>query len=366
MSDTTDRLVVFERGDAIEVPVGRIEAELAALWRHAAEPRQGQAPRPVTRACLWNLVIRVQGDAQFTHAKRVVDDLAQRIPARTIVMRAEPEGEDQIRAWVEANWRRPDAGHASGSDEITLCATGRAVERLPSLVRALLFSDAPTAMFWPGPLPAAEAVVRELLHQTDRLVVDTRKLVDEHGLIDLCALGAEDPSLQVTDLSWLGISPLRGMCAALFDPPRDPSRLQAIDRVRVTSNIQGTQARALLALGWLVSRLGWKAARRLPDQPSLRCWQATRRDGKSVLLELLTQPGGANHGVAGLELQAGDDVWSLTRDQAIHMRGPDFPARTQPARSHSDAELLASALGQRGRDHIFREALDAAAALVAR
>lgn len=365
MSDDTDRLEVFERGEAIEVPVGRIEAELAALWRHAAEPRAGQPPRPVTRACLWNLIIRVQGDAQFTHAKRVVDDLAQRIPARTIVMRAEPHGgADQIRAWVEANWRRPDAGHASGSDEITLFAAGRAVERLPSLVRALLYSDAPMAMFWPGALPAAEAVVRELLHQADRLVVDTRKLVDERGLGELCRLWAEDPELQVTDLSWLGISPLRGMCAALFDPPRDPGRLQAIDRVRVTSNIQGTQARALLALGWLASRLGWRAARRLPDQPALRRWQAARVDGKPVLLELWTQPGGANHGVAGLELQAGDDVWSLTRDQAIHVRGPDCPTRTQPARSHSDAELLASALGQRGRDQIFREALEAAAALV--
>ena len=149
---------MFERGDAIEVPVGRIEAELAALWRRAAEARPGQIPNAVTRACLWNLVVRVRGDAEFTHAKRVIDDLAQRIPARTIVMRIEPEEPDGLRAWVEANWRRREGGGpASGSDEVTLWASGNAIERVPSLVRALLYSDAPTAMFWAGALPPSRA-----------------------------------------------------------------------------------------------------------------------------------------------------------------------------------------------------------------
>ena len=81
-------------------------------------------------------------------------------------------------------------------------------------------------------------------------------------------------------------------------------------------------------------------------------------------LELATAASG-RHGVAALELSAGDDVWSLKRDECIYVRGPDLPPRAQPARSHSDAELLASALGQRGRDAVYREALGKAAALVA-
>jgi glucose-6-phosphate dehydrogenase assembly protein OpcA len=360
---TDVRLQEFARGDAIEVPVGRIESELAALWRRAAEVGQGALPKAVTRACLWNLVIRVHGEPQFVRAKRLVDDLAQRLPARTIVCRVEPDEPDGLRAWVEANWRREGAGVASGSDEVTLWAGGRQAERLPSLVRALLYSDAPTAIFWPSRLPNVMPV-RELMHQADRLVVDSRNLDDERGLGELCSLGEADPDLELSDLSWLGISPLRGMCAALFDPPRDPSQLQKIDRVRVISNIQGTQARGLLALGWMISRLGWSGVRRLPDAESTRRWQATRRDGKPLLLELQTRPGTTRHGVAGLELWAGSDVWSLARDTCIHVRGPDLPARAQPARSHSDAELLASALGARGRDHVYKEALAQAAALV--
>ncbi|HEX8952496.1 MAG TPA: glucose-6-phosphate dehydrogenase assembly protein OpcA [Polyangia bacterium] len=365
MADDTDRLQLFERGGAIEVPVERIEAELAALWRRAAEARPGQIPNAVTRACLWNLVVRVRGDVEFAHAKHVIDDLAQRIPARTIVMRIEPDQPDGLRAWVEANWRRREGGGpASGSDEVTLWAAGRSTERVPSLIRSLLYSDAPTAMFYASSLPPPGPVVAELLHQSDRLIVDTRQLDDERGLAELCAIGAREPQLQLADLSWIGISPLRGMCAALFDPPRDASVLGRLDRVRVVSNIMGTQARGLLALGWLQSRLGWREPKRLPDDKGTRRWQARRQDGQPVALELSTEPGGT-HGVAGLELHAGKDVWSLQRDTSIHVRGPDMPERSQPARSHSDAELLASALGSRGRDAVFRDALGAAATGVA-
>ena len=246
---------------------------------------------------------------------------------------------------------------------MTLWAAGHGVERVPSLVRSLLVSDAPTAMFYPGALPAGGPVARELVHQTDRLIVDTRKLVDERGLGELCALGRREEHLQLADLSWIGISPLRGMCAALFDPPRDPSVLGKLDRVRVVSNIQGTQARGLLALGWLLSRLGWSEPEKLAEDNGTRRWQARRQDGQMVALELATEPGG-DHGVAALELYAGKDVWSLERDASIHVRGPDLPPRSQPARSHSDAELLASALGSRGRDIMFRDALGCAAELV--
>jgi glucose-6-phosphate dehydrogenase assembly protein OpcA len=359
-----EKLAEFERGDAIEVQPERIEAELAQLWRRAAESKPGVAPKPVTRACLWNLIVRVEGEPQFTHIKRVIDDLSQRIPARAIVTRVE-DGPDSLRAFVEANWRRREGGRASGSDEVTLWATGGAKARLPSLVRALLFSDAPTAIFSPGTLVPFGEHTREYVHEADRLIVDTRKLTSEKGLIDLCAYGAADPELELSDLSWLGISPLRGMTTALFDPPRDPGVLFQLDRVRVTSNIvDGTQARGLLALGWLASRLGWTGLERASPSPSLRRWQARQRDGKPITLELATRPGAASHGVAGLELQAGDSVWSLERDANICVHGPDMPSRTQPARSHTDAELLASALGARGRDNIFKEALAQAAALV--
>jgi hypothetical protein len=365
MTDGGDRLATFEKGEAIEVPAARIEAELAALWRAAALGRPGEAPRPVTRACLWNLIVRVQGEANFTYAKKLIDDVSATIPARAIVMRPEPGAgptdEGGIRAWIEANWRRADGGRASGSDEVTLEATGRSVERLTSLVRALLIPDAPTAMLWVGPPPGEAAPVRGLVGDVDRLIVDTRKLPSEMGLADFDHITRAERELELVDLSWIGFSALRGLTAALFDPPHDPRPLDVLDRVRVVSGVQGTQSRALYTIGWLASRLGWEGPHRLEGSEPRR-WRAARRDGGTVTVELATELGRADHGVIALEMEAGDRKWTLTRDQkCIDVRGFRCPERLQPARSHSDAELLVTALGPRGRDPVFRDALAEAA-----
>src|SRR5262245_46577496 len=114
MSDADDRLIKFESGEAIEVPVERIEQELAELWRRAAEARTRPGERvasPVTRACLWNLIVRATGE-HFRAAKRLIDEVSESVPARVILLHSEtgavgPEAamvDRPIRAWVEANW----------------------------------------------------------------------------------------------------------------------------------------------------------------------------------------------------------------------------------------------------------------------
>ncbi|HEY7957292.1 MAG TPA: glucose-6-phosphate dehydrogenase assembly protein OpcA [Polyangia bacterium] len=369
--EPSSRLATFERGGAIEVPLGRIESELAALWRQAAEAkreREGEAPRPVTRACLWNLIVRVSGEDGFIAVKRLIDEISSQVPARAIVLHVEPaEPEQPIKAWVEANWHANGA-RASGSDEVTLLICGPMRDRLPALVRALVVSDAPTAMFWWGPPPDSSAPVRALLHDIDRLVVDSRKLDSERGLIEYARLTVTRPSMELVDSAWLGVRPLRGLCAGLFDPPRDPSLVERLTRVRVTSGVAGCQSRGLYTLGWLASRLGWRGLRRapaLPNEPGTRVWTATRRAGGTVTLELATELGRESHGVQSLDLFADGARFSLTREkECIDVIGPGLPPRHQPVRTHSDAELLVSALGPRGRDPIFRDALAEAARLV--
>jgi glucose-6-phosphate dehydrogenase assembly protein OpcA len=360
----SERQALFESGAAVEVAPARIEVELDALWRRAAEPRDGEKVGPVTRACLWNLIVRVGGE-EFRAAKRLVNEVVAQVPARAVVVRSEPKAdESSLKAWVEANWRK--SGHGLvGSDEVTLFATGDAAERVPSLVRSLMVPDAPTAMLWVGPPPAVDAPVRALLREVDRLIYDSRKLTGEEGLADFVRYGRELPDLECADLAWLGVRPLRGLCAALFDPPADPRRLERLDRVFVASGVRSVQTRALLTLGWLGARLGWQGYQRLADgEGGVRRWRAERRAGGEVIIELATRSDGPGHGVAALELEAEGARWTLTRDACIEVRGPGLPPRTQPARSHSDAELAISALGPRGRDPVYREALAHAARLV--
>jgi glucose-6-phosphate dehydrogenase assembly protein OpcA len=357
---TGDKLETFEKGGAIEVPVARIEPELAALWRDAAQ-KSGRK-HPITRACLWNLIVRVDTEPLFVEAKRLIDEISNQVPARVILLHTQANAPDApIRAWVEANWRHNGHG-LSGSDEVTLFAAGKTVERLPSLVRSLLVTDAPTAMLWWGPPPAENRPSRQLLSEIDRLIIDTRKLPNEQGLAEYQRIWDEQPELEIVDCAWLGVRPLRGLTAGLFDPPHDPRRLEALDRVRVVSGVSGCQSRALLCFGWLASRLGWKAERRVHGDADLRRWKAIRADGGEVTLELETRLGGPSHGVLSLDLEAGSDDlrerWSLVREQGrIEVHGPGHNPRVQPVRQHSDAELVVSALGPRGRDPIFKDAL---------
>jgi hypothetical protein len=366
--DGGDRVATFERGEALEVPLAKIENELAALWRQAAaRSASGPKRQPVTRACLWNLVLRVEGEDRFRATKRLIDELSDQVPARVILCRAEPTFADgPMRAWVEANWRRPEGGQSSGSDEVTLLAPGGAVSRLPSMVRALLSVDAPTAVLWlEGNELESGRTGDVLLGEVDRLILDSRQFADERTLVDLGRLAAAHPRLELVDLSWLGVRPLRGLCASLFDPPHDPRPLEALDRVRVTSGVAGTQSRSLLTLGWLSARLGWRNLRREAGASGLRRWRGVRRGGGEIVIELGTRTSGASHGVVGLELEAGGAVWTLERDRScIDVNAPGLPRRLQPVRSHSDVELVVSALGVRGRDPVYREALGQAALLV--
>jgi glucose-6-phosphate dehydrogenase assembly protein OpcA len=353
------RLDRFERGRAIEVAVDRIDAELQKLWQHAAERRGGQ-PQAITRACLWNLV--VFGEVP-TRTKMLIDEVASNIPARVILFRTEPGGNPILRAFVEANWRRaPDGQLLSGSDEVTLWATGAASEWLPALIRSLLVVDAPAALLCMDALPDPDSPGYRLLREADRFIIDSRSLSDEQRFSEVQALARSYPRLELADLAWLGLSSTLGLAASLFDPPRDPSLLHQLERVRVTSGVRGARARALLTLGWLAARLGWTEFRTVEDASRCR-WQARRRTGELVL-ELVNRPD-ANHGVIAIEFQIASQRFAIERDdRCIRTTDPMGRVRAQPVRTHSDAELVVAALGARGRDPVYRDALAKAAELV--
>jgi glucose-6-phosphate dehydrogenase assembly protein OpcA len=371
MTDADDRLSVFRSGAAIEVKVAQIEDELAALWRSAAEEEVKRRPNhPLTRACLWNLIVRVADEFAFESAKALVDEIAAHLPVRAIVIQPDtttPAGQEgSLRAWVEVNWHDDESRGLTGSDEVTLQAAGKAKERLPALVRSLLQPDASTALLWLGEFQPND-VMNQLIKEVDRVIVDSRKFRHEEGLVELHKLTAARAELDVADLAWLGISPLRGLTASLFDPPADPSELDRLSEVDVIAGVAGNQTRGLLMLGWLGSTLGWYSYRHESSPKDRRSWRAVRRDGEELKLRLSTRLGGPQHGVVELALAA--DVgraWRLRRDQHnIDVTGPSIVPRCQPVRSHRDADLIAAALGARGRDPVFRSALEHAARLIA-
>ncbi len=371
-SAADDELLHFVQGDKIEVNPDKIEAEISRLWRKAALDQKEGKTRVVTRACLWNLIVRTRGAEGLHYAKQLVDEIAPSVPVRVLLLHEDAGESDRVRAFIETNWMHPGGGVATGSDEITLIAGGRAAARLPSLARALLSSDAPTALLWLGPPPPSggqkdsdhEAA---LLGEIDRLIIDTRK-TSERDLIGFADLARRKPELEVVDLAWLGLHAWRSLLAQLFDPPFNPADLTTMQSVRVVTEVQGAQASGLALLGWLASRLGWKnfLVERATAEPgqTRRQLVAATGSGHAVHLQLDARSGPVPRGIASVALSGGARQWTLDRQEVgIVVGAPDLAPRFAPKRSRTDAELAIIALGPRGRDPVFREALSVAAGL---
>src|SRR5438105_11122652 len=170
------KLSEFESGRAIAVPLPQIERELATLWREAAQAARatGRA-QALTRACLWNLVVRVPGETALVRAKRIIDAISSSVPARVLVLETRSDAAaEPVRAWIEANWHRIEGGRIEiGSEEVTLRAAGETVDDLAPVVRALLVPDVPTAALWLGAAPDPRGNLdRELRAAADRLILD--------------------------------------------------------------------------------------------------------------------------------------------------------------------------------------------------
>jgi glucose-6-phosphate dehydrogenase assembly protein OpcA len=310
----TPTLERFTAGSAIGVDVEGIERELASLWRQSAT-----SSTAVTRACSWNLVV-LADDATLERVKAMADAMVVSVPSRTLIFHHRPHATGkELEAFVTANCRLlPGGGKLLCSEEITIESRGKGSDYLPSLTRALLVPDIPTAVLCAG-LPKETALLQELVKVADRLIIDSRHV--EH-LQSVERLG--NALLRVADLAWLRSAPWRLAAAAAFDPPVDASVLFKLQKVKVNRPAEQT-AEAKLLLGWLASRLSWGAA----------------QDGFALRQEGRVRLDTADAERFSLELEG-------ERHRVVV---------TAAALTASDDDLATAALGPRGADRGYQSAL---------
>ncbi len=315
---TSADLERFTGGAAIGVDVAGIERDLAALWRQAATGTQA-----VTRACSWNLVVHAEGDAALDKAKLLADALVAIVPSRTLVLHHRPNATGpEIEAFVTANCRlMPGGGKLLCSEEITVESRGKGSDYLPSLTRALLVPDIPTAVLCAG-LPRESALLQELLAAGDRLIIDS------HGAEQLQPIERLGKALpRVADLAWLRTAPWRLAVAAAFDAPVDGSMLFRLTRVKLQCQ-QGWSSEARLLLGWLGARLSWG---------TVEDGMVQRQQGR-VRLDTEFVEGPGMH--VEFEAEGGGKV--------------SVAAMAAPL---SDEALVTAALGPRGADRLYQASL---------
>lgn len=324
----------FSAGEEFAVNPDAIERELASIWRAAGQSSDGG--QPVTRACLWNVVVHVEerNDADGQLMLDMVAALPRHLAARALVLRTRDEAEAKasLESWISANCiLSGDGGKLVCSEEITLASRGDGDRHLPSLVRALMVPAIPTAGVFDG-VPADDEPTRKIVRQMDRLIVHADRSKLDRPLSRIRELASQCPGAAM-DVGWLAQASLRQEIAALFDPPRSPDAIHSIQRVVIRAP-EDRRWSARLLLAWIGNAVG---------RPIELIYE--QADQWNIRMDIPSESTAVE--VCGHNLHHLD-----VTDERGTVR--------QPKKRMAPAALVARALSSRGEDHAFLAALERA------
>jgi glucose-6-phosphate dehydrogenase assembly protein OpcA len=344
-------------GMAVAVDIGGIEKELASLWRtQSAEKSQA-----LTRACSWNFIVFANEEAAFKSAKGFADEMVRSVPTRSILVLNQPYATTgkPIEAFVSANCQiGAGGGKLLCTEEINIESRGKGAEHVPSLLRALVVPDVPTALWWAGAPPDNASAVRMLLSGVERLIVDTSNAGDG-SLTKLAHVGGLLDGVTLVDLNWLRTATLRTLLASLFEPPVGAAPLWDIARVHLAVSPTSMPA-AKLMLGWLISRLKWTVQERIPRGAGAS-WRMLSRDERPIGVDVEVLPKAVrSSGLDSLVIETSDGTrygFTATEGSLVRVDGPPGGPRAISAAEPPTEQLLVAALGARGRDRLYGVAL---------
>ncbi len=238
--------------EARPVDIDGIERELEGLLRSP----QAEGEPVVSRACMSNLMVFARGADQAAEVASEIAAIAEHHPSRVLLLVDEPGSDPGPHAWVSTLCHLGEGGRRICSEQVSIRAGGEALRRLPSIARPLLVGDLPTALWWAAamPPPLGGDLFFELAAMARRVIWDSAAWEQEaQGLA--CVgdwAGGVDPAIGLSDLAWVRLAPWRSMVAGLLGGSAAELRTVRIEH--------GPHAlpKALLFVGWLASRLGWR------------------------------------------------------------------------------------------------------------
>jgi glucose-6-phosphate dehydrogenase assembly protein OpcA len=240
--------------------------------------------------------------AWFGRAKRVLDGLAERHPARTIFLVPLPGRGSNIEVDASVRAFALNGGRELISEVIEIRLHGRASHHPASLVSPLLISDLPVFCRWRGSPDWGGTALEELVDVADRLVVDSSEW--GAGLPRAYTeLARRFDRVATSDIAWRRVLPWRAALADLYPGIRRARRL----------TVEGPRADALLLVGWLRARLRREIA--------LSRRHAETVEGVSVDGDRVEPPAGPR--------ASGSDLLSAELD--VHSRDPVYEAAVRAA-----------------------------------
>lgn len=336
---------------------GAIEGALRQLLRERHATVEAFVPARVL-----NLVVVLDREWRGEIVNRL-ERLGRYHPSRTIICAVE-RGRRSLDALVTVGSEEEPAGGelALGRERVVLELGEEDLPHLDTIVDPLVVTDLATLVWAPhGHRQGVDA----LLSLAQVVLLDS---LDEPSIESALARVRElAERCYVVDLAWLRSVPWRERIAATFDPPRWRSQLGAIKAVEVRHRPDSVAA-ALLVVGWLASRLGWRPAQLMRANGSLR--GRARGGREEVDVSLHSDPRQSVPGLAGITL-------STTSGMSISLdRGPGGLSAVRRTRDGREASwtVLGASRGEAGilgegirqallRDPTYAPALRCAAAM---
>jgi glucose-6-phosphate dehydrogenase assembly protein OpcA len=345
------------RWGAQETTPSEVAAALRALVvdAHAAQP-------DLALARALNLVCVVESESIGKIASRL-HGVGRYHGSRTVVCQVEP-GRSSLGATakVVTDYPSGELGPAVLREQVDL-AFGE-LRALPSIVGPLVVPDL-TTVVWS--LHRDRTALDALLDIAQVVLWDS---ADEPEVADALARAGElSERAYVVDLAWLRATPWRERAAALFAAPGRRGALDSMRVITVRHHAESVPA-AVLLVGWLGSRLGWRP-------------QALRRNGEGLAgsvtaaeesVEVRLEPTQQEvRGLAGVTVETGAGL-RLSFDRAAgglsvrqQARGGDERSWTMLGASRGERGILGEGIRQALlRDPTYLPALDFARELVRR
>jgi glucose-6-phosphate dehydrogenase assembly protein OpcA len=319
------------------------------------------------RASVLNLIVVTDEDSAQS-VTQSVSNIAGRYPSRAIVLISDPEEREtnldfQLAAFCSV---RGGGGAQVCAEQITIHAEGPPAEHLESLAGPLLISDLPVFLWYPGPFSPSSPEFAGMASLADRVIIDSSAAGDYACLREIAGLLEDPEAPAIGDLQWVMLSPWRALVAELFSPPERAEELGKIRKVEVLHTPAG-ECRALLFVGWLASKLGW----RTEDVARVEDGREVRFAGPSGEVVVELSPNSPDARFRRVRLYSDEYSFQVSRHRDLSdarttvMRGDDLLGELTVRLGGFDlGVLLGEELQYRGRDEVYERAVRTAVGIL--
>ena len=366
------------------IDAAKLERELNAMWAEMSAPEGDSGAAGVVRACVLNLVVYAEGAEERAEVDDLLSEVVERHPCRAIVLTAERgEDEPRLEAFVSTRCQLSSRGAKRiCGEQISIEAAGPSVDTAASAVAPLLVPDVPVFLWWKDIPHYEDKLFTRLTGMADRVVIDSASFDHPHEDLRRLASLLEGGRTRLSDLNWGRLTSWRSLVAGFWDVADYRDSLAQVEKIVIEydppdRSHEQIAPKALLALGWMASRLGWEVSDEGSTFDDNRAqFRLKGSDGRTIEAVLA-----ATDDVAGrdgwltsvtISAAAGDEffVELLLEERRLRtgarLRGAGHACeRVLAYEARTEGERLSGELDILSRDEVYEGAVGAAARLLA-